>query len=205
MSAHGMSEAGGLREGLVRWLGRWESATDEWAVRPMREQIAALLAAHPAPETDSGCLCAHVPSIPGAPNVTCPRCAPEADPTAGERHDASTSAGEPCGCPPGEPCDIETDRAALVDVDAAATLLCLCHETVCPVHNEAADRIGEYDVPSLIGAIADALAAREAKARAEAGEQIAQAIEAGVQSSHPNEGYKDGFRRAAQIAREVTR
>lgn len=36
----------------------------------------------------------------------------------------------------------------------------------------------------------------------ERAEQIAQAIEAGVLPSHPNSGYKDGFARAARIARE---
>jgi hypothetical protein len=43
--------------------------------------------------------------------------------------------------------------------------------------------------------VADMLAAER--------ERIAQAIEAGVLPTHPNSGYRDGFYRAAQIAREV--
>lgn len=51
-----------------------------------------------------------------------------------------------------------------------------------------------------------------AESRAEAAERalatlredVAREIEAGVLSSHPNEGYKDGFRRAADIARGAT-
>lgn len=42
--------------------------------------------------------------------------------------------------------------------DAVEALLCLCHESVCPVHNEAADRSAEYDVPNLAEGIVALLA-----------------------------------------------
>lgn len=53
--------------------------------------------------------------------------------------------------------------------------------------------------------IADALTpAVLDRVRREEGERIAQAIEAGVLPSHPSDHYKDGFRRAAQIARAAS-
>lgn len=133
------------------------------------------------------------------------------DPTAGEHHpDCYQSTGVPDGLPAGI-CDcrvLQMLDAASPPAVAASTgtsedveaLLCLCHQTVCPVHNEAAGRVGEYDVPSLLDAIGSHLAAREAAARAEERERIAQAIEA--QIPPPAMRCCDGLAIAARIARE---
>jgi histidine triad (HIT) family protein len=68
--------------------------------------------------------------------------------------------------------DVDSDNAAAGGAEGLAEVLCLCHETVCPIHNEAAGLTAEYDVQSLM----NALAAHVAQAKAEALREAADAI-----------------------------